>query len=181
MKSKKFFIIVIVLLLCAMLVLTFMKIFNKNEEIAEITPGEEMTEEQERQTIISLYYINNETNTLVPEARVIDAKELLESPYKVLVEYLSNKPRSENLKNSIPEGTKVNNVGLSGDIVTIDLSKEFIENQEEKSIELAINAIVNTLTELNEVNSIKILIDGEERNEVTGTNINLSESFARKA
>lgn len=61
-----------------------------------------MTEEQERQTMIALYYTNIETNTLTPEARVIDAKSLLENPYKTLVTYLIDTPKNEKLKSSIP-------------------------------------------------------------------------------
>lgn len=86
---------------------------KKNENPTEITPMEEMTEEQERQTIISLYYTNTETNTLMPEARVVDAKELLENPYTTLIEYLMKKPKNEKYKSSIPENTKINKAELN--------------------------------------------------------------------
>lgn len=140
-----------------------------------------MTEEQERQTMISLYYTNVETNTLMPEARVIDAKNLLENPYKTLTEYLMEVPKNEKLKSSIAEGTKINNAERKGDIVTLDLSKEFIENKNADEINLAIFSIANTLTELNEVNSVKILIDGEENKEIEGTDIVLNKEFVRNA
>lgn len=65
-----------------------------------------MTEEQERQTMIALYYTNIETNTLTPEARVIDAKSLLENPYKTLVTYLIETPKNEKLKSSIATRNK---------------------------------------------------------------------------
>lgn len=182
MKKGKIFLIIIVVLFCVMLVLTIMKSLKKEEvtNVSEITPGEEITEEQERQTIIALYYTNVETNTLIPEARVIDAKNLLENPYKTLVEYLIAAPKNDKLKSSIADGTKINDATLSGDIVTIDLSKEFIENQDESTINLGIYSIVNTLTELNEVSFVKILIDGEENKTIEGTNINFSENFIRK-
>lgn len=175
MKNKKIFIILAVVVLLIAIILITAKFLKKDkvEEPTEITPGEEMTEEQERQTIISLYYTNIETNTLIPEARVIDAKDLLENPYKTLVEYLITNPKNEKLKSSIPEGTKVNNASLSSGILTLDLSKEFIAEENEEIRQLAINAIVNTLTELNEVNSVKILIEGEE-------NDKLSEQFSRQ-
>lgn len=140
-----------------------------------------MTEEQERQTMISLYYTNIETNTLMPEARVIDAKNLLENPYKTLTEYLIEAPKNEKLKSSIAEGTKINNVERKGDVVKIDLSKEFIENKSADEINLAIFSIANTLTELNEVNSVKILIDGEENKKIEGTDIVLNKEFARNS
>lgn len=185
MKKGKIFLVLIAILLCVMIGLALTKVFKKTEtgeqsDITEITPGEELTEEQERQTMIALYYTNIETNTLIPEARVIDAKTLLQNPYKTLMEYLIEKPKNDKFKSSLPEGTKFNNATLKGDMLLLDLSKEFIENQNEENLNLGIYSIVNTLTELNEVNSVKIIIDGEEKQEIEGTNITLNESFIRK-
>lgn len=117
----------------------------------------------------------------MPEARVIDVKNLLENPYKTLTEYLIEAPKNEKLKSSIPEGTKVNKAERKGDIVILDLSKEFIENKTADEINLAIYAVANTLTELNEVNYVKILIDGEENKKIEGTDIVLNKEFARNS
>lgn len=181
MKNGKIFLIligIIVLVVIAFLVIDF---GNKKEQenSTEITPGEEITEEQERQTIISLYYINPETNTLVPEARIIDVKNLIENPYKTLTEYLIESPKTENLKSSISNSTKVNNATINLGVVTIDLSKDFIENKSPENIRLAISAIVNTLTELNDVNSVRFLIDGEENKTIEGTDISFEKNFVR--
>lgn len=181
MKKGRIFLILIGIILCVMVVLTIINSLNKKEsaETTEIVPGEEITEEQERQTIISLYYTNIETNTLVPEAKVIDAKDLLENPYKTITEFLIESPKNDKLKSSIPEGTKVNSATKNLDTVVLDLSKEFIENQNADIIKLAIMSIVNALTELNDVNSVKILIDGEENKTIDGTDITFSENFVR--
>lgn len=182
MNTKKIFLILIGIAICIIVAVAIKSFSMKEEEqgTTEITPVEEMTEAQERQTIISLYFLNTETNSLVPEARVIDAKELLENPYKALLEGIIAEPKNEKLKSSIPKETKLNNVFLSGDCVTVDLSKEFVENQTEETIKLALYAIVNTLTELNEVVSVRILIDGEENVKPEGTEIELSTSFTRQ-
>lgn len=183
MKNKKLLLILAFVLICALIVVVFINLPKKEETgtTTEITPSEEITEEQERQTMIALYYTNIETNTLVPEARVIDAKSLLENPYKTLTEYVIEAPRNEKLKSSIPEGTKINGASLNGNTVTLDLSKEFLNGQNEENAILSIYSIVNTLTELNEVNSVRILIDGEENISIEGTNISLSEGFNRFA
>lgn len=179
-KRKILFTIILVILIIVIGVLVYMKLKNKDEEIAEITPLEEMTEEQERETMISLYFINPEISTLVPEARKIDAKELIKDPYKMLVQFLIDGPKNEKLTKAIPDGTKINNAVLKNGIVELDLSKEFIENQngETKQIELCIYSIVNTLTELNEVNFVKILIDGEGGKKIG--DIDLNQEFARQ-
>ena len=130
MKNKKILFVVGIALACIILIFLIIKYFTKNTEeiITEITPGEEMTEIQERQTIISLYYINIETNTLVPEARVIDVKDLLENPYKTLLENLMLESKNERLKSSIPEGTKINSINYEKGIIEIDLSEEFLNS-----------------------------------------------------
>ena len=183
MNRKKIFLFLIISLITIIAIVTAMKFVNKKEEAAptEITPLEEITDEQERQTMISLYFISKENNTLVPEARRVDAKKLLENPYKTLVEFLIEGPKNEKLQSIIPEGTKVNKAELKNDIVELDLSKEFIENQngDVDKAALAIYSIVNTLTELNEVNSVKFLIDGEENKKFENCDLSLSDTFIR--
>ena len=129
MNRKKLIIFLVILLVVIIAVLAFMKFFEKEKETipTEITPLEEITDEQERQTMISLYFVNQENNKLMPEARRIDVKLLLDNPYKTLVELLIEKPKNEKLESAIPEGTKVNSAKLQDNTIELDLSKEFVE------------------------------------------------------
>ena len=184
MNGKRLLIFLVGILVIMIIILGILK-WRSMENLAiqtEITPLEEMTEEQERQTMISLYFINPESNSLVPEARRVDAKNLLENPYKVMVELLIEGPKNEKLVASIPEGTKVNNATLKNNCVELDLSREFIDNQigDAKKVALSIYSIVNTLTELNEVNCVKILIDGEENIKFNNMDLSLEGEFIRK-
>ena len=147
----------------------------------EIQPEEEITDEQMRQTIVTLYYKNKETKELMTEGRMIDSKELLSDPYTTLIELLIEAPKSENLQSVIPEGTRVIKAELKGDILYLDLSKEFIDNHEggEEAENLTIYSIVNTVTELNEVNSVKILINGREDQSFNDNKINFRNAFVR--
>lgn len=153
--------------------------YNKNIIPEEFVPEEELSDENLRQTIITLYFMDAETATLMPEARKIDAKKLLENPYKLLVELLIEGPKNEKLLKIIPENTKINNVEIINGIVNIDFSKEFIENQNlgKTQEELIINSILKSLKELTEVRGIKILINGEENKEFPDGNIKFSEPF----
>ena len=179
--KKKLIIIVSAVIIILVGIMTYFYLTKEKAVSVEYQPEEEITNEQMRQTIVSLYYKNKDTKELMPEGRVIDSKELLENPYKKLVELLIEAPKNDKLESAIPEGTKVNNAKIEGDIVYLDLSKEFIENhaggQEEES--LTIYSIVNTLTELTEVNSIKILIDGKEDESFKDGKINFSEPFLK--
>lgn len=181
---KNSFIIVFIILICVIFIVTYItyKHFNKVNIKEDYIPAEEITEKQLRQTIISLYYKNKETNKLMPEARLIDTKELCNNPYEKLISLLLENPKSEKLEKVIAEGTKINKVELKGDIIYLDLSQEFIENQEADPYleKLSINSIVNTLTELNEVNSVKILIEGEEGKSFKSGEVTLKDELLRK-
>ena len=112
----------------------------------------------------------------------MDSKELLLDPYKTLVELLIKGPKDSTLSAVNPENTKVLNVSLSGTCVTLDLSKEFIDNAPEDGIQKSnmVYTIVNTLTELKEVDSVKFLINGESVAGFESDGINLTGEFVRK-
>ena len=145
----------------------------------EIIPEEEISDSQMRQTIVSLYFYNSTTKSLTSEGRLIDAKELVKEPYKKLMELLIKGPQNEALSKTIPEGTKINKVELKGDILYLDLSKEFIENHVggEENESITIYSIVNTMTRLTEVNGVKILIDGEENKAFKDSKIKFDDPF----
>ena len=182
MNKKLFIIIVAILILVIVGVGGYMLIKNNAQPTEnEIQPEEEITDEQMRQTIVTLYYKNKETKELMPEGRMIDSKELLSDPYTTLIELLIEAPKSENLQSVIPEGTRVIKAELKSDILYLDLSKEFIDNHEggEEAENLTIYSIVNTVTELNEVNSVKILINGREDQSFNDNKINFRNAFVR--
>ena len=155
---------------------------KKNKSInQEYIPQQEITDEQLRQTVITLYFLNLDTGTIMPEARKIDAKELIKEPYKVLIELLINGPKSEKMAKLIPDGTKLNKIEIKNDCIYIDFSNEFINEQKlgKEQEELIIKSIVNTVTELKEINSVVILIDGKENQEFPDGQINFKEIFKR--
>lgn len=180
--NKKLIISIIIIILILLGVAVWYFFFyskNTQNEVNEIIPEEEISDEQMRQTIVSLYFYDKNTKSLMSEGRLIDAKELLEDPYRTLMELLIQGPQNTNLSKTIPEGTRINNIELKGDTLFLDLSKEFIENHEggEEAESATIYSIVNTMTNLTEVNSIKILIDGEENKSFTDNKIKFDDPF----
>ncbi len=181
--NKKVFIITIILLILAIIGVAVYLVMQRNNEkqTKEIQPQEEISDDQMRQTIVTLYYQNKETKELMPEGRMVDVKTLLADPYATLINLLMDTPKSDNLQTVIPEGTKVLNIELKNDVIYLNLSNEFINNhkgglEEEKA---TVYSLVNTLTELNEVNSVKILINGEENKAFKDEKLNFKEEFTR--
>ena len=179
--NKKILIIFTVLLIIILtggyLIINYFKTHQEETIVEEYTPEEEITEEQNRQTIVSLYFLEKETNELVPEARLVDIKEIMNTPYDKLVNMLIEGPKNEKYTKLIPDNTKLNKTYKEKDMVYLDFSSEFLNyNKEDTSVKQnIIDSLVKTLTQLTEVNSIKILIDGEENeefNEVYSLNVN---------
>ena len=175
--------IILIILSVALIIGLISFIFYKNsrKEIKEYAPEEEISEEQVRETIVSLYFRNKTTKSIEPEARLIDVKKLISNPYEILINLLIQGPKNENLEKTIPEGTILRNAKIEGETLIINFSKEFVDNHTNgKEIEeQTIKSIVSTMTELNEINSIKILIEGEENKGFKDDEINFKENFIR--
>ena len=186
-KRKIFKIIMVILITLILIGIIVFIIFGKKEKTEEnsiteeYTPAQEITGEQMRQTIVTLYYNQKETNTLMPEARLIDVKLLAENPYVTLINLLISEPKNDKLESCIPEGTVLISAELKNDIVFLNFSNELILNHigGESKEKQTIDAIVNTLTELNEVNSVRILINGEEDLSFQDNLVNFKENFQR--
>ena len=181
--KKKFFIgLFLVLAIIGLIYMIIINtIFNKNEEIInEYIPEVEISDSELRKTLVTLYFLDKD-GKIKSESRLMDSKELLRNPYLVLINMLIEGPKDSNLSNSIPKGTKVIDANLNKNCVTLNLSKEFIDNAEGDVIQKSnmINTIVNTLTELNEVRTVKFLIDGEENEGFEEESIKLTNEFAR--
>lgn len=140
---------------------------TNSENTDEYIPQQEISEDQLRQTIVSLYFPSKETKELVPEARLIDIKEIINDPCDKLILLLIDGPKNEKEERIIPDNTKLNKSYMDDDCVILDFSEELLNynKTEEKGKETLINSIVKTLTQLTEVNKVKILIDGNENEE----------------
>lgn len=183
--NKKILWVAVILLLIAGALFCLWKYNEKKQEeqvsFTEYTPQEEISAEQERQTLVTLYFVNKETKMLMPEARLIDAKLLTQNPYATLVGLLLNGPKNEKLESVIPVGTRLNKVEINKGMAIVDLSEEFVKGvkvgaEEESKI---VYSIVNTLVELTEIESVKILIDGKEGACFEDEQMNFKEPFVR--
>ena len=172
-------IIMIILVILAVLICGIL-IFNTNVEV-EYVPETEIKEVDLRKTMVTLYFQGKENKELQKESRLIDSKDLLLDPYAELLNMLIVGPESDFLQKTVPEGTRLLSVELVGNCLNINLSKEFIENasQDENDKRNYIYSIVNTVTELNEVNSVKILIEGQESKGFEDIGLSFSEEFQR--
>jgi len=121
---------------------------------------------------VSLYfaaYTDTEAY-LVKETREISVSKEF---YKSVLEELIKGPESSELYPVVPSNVKVNSVKISDSTATVDFSKEIITNFEEiphssTTEVLAIFSIVNTLTGFEEIDKVKITIEGKDSGQIDG-------------
>lgn len=169
MKNKKILIIFIFILL--ILGITFFIIThiekNNSENLTDITPEEEISDEQMKQTMVTLFFIDSEKDNLKAEGRLIATNNLLSDPYKELVNLLLTGPKTSGLESAIPKDVKIISTNLEKQCVTLDFSSEILNFEDDNQKCNIINSLLNTLAQLNEVNSIKITINGEQNENFT--------------
>ena len=150
-----FFVICIIFLIGAYIVIN-MKVET------EYIPESEIEEEEFRKTIVTLYFKNKETGEISSETRLIDSKELLIEPYNRLIQLLLDGPENEKLEKIVPVNVKIVKVEFDKGYVNITFNEEFKnESISEETRNLFATTVYYTLSNLKEVNGIRIL-DGEE-------------------
>ena len=182
MKRNKKTIIAIITLIVVMFLIYFIynnmsieKQENENNQYQDYTPQEEISDEQLRQTKIILYFANNDTGELEAEVKVIDANKLLENPAKEMMNLLLKGPQSSSLKRIIPDGTVLHDVTVENRCATINVSNEFLNYGEEENKLKIINSIVNTLSNLKDIESVKFLINGESNEKFPDTYVKITQ------
>ena len=125
---------------------------------------------------VTLYFasLENDQAYLAKETR--EVKEQGENIYKAIIEELINGPSSEELYPTIPSDSVINSVKLSDGLAIVDFDLRIITNYEDiphssTTETLAIYSIVNTLTEFEEIEMVKITIEGKDSGEINGIHI----------
>lgn len=172
--NKKYILIFVFLFIILLIsgIFIIKKLKTKEQETAtieEYIPEEEISEEQkqDRDTVVTVYFLNKETGKIMPEAKVVDVKEMINNPYQTLIQLLIEGPTNEKLEKTIPENTTILGTSLKNECLTINVSSEILnyDKEKENAKENLIESVVNTLTELTEVNKVKIIIEGQENEE----------------
>lgn len=115
-----------------------------------------------QQETVVLYFANKE-NKLVAEERNIEFKQNKSMELHIVEELIAGPIQNNTLK-TIPLETKIRNIKTEDSICYIDLSSDFINKMppDQQQQTLAIYSIVNSLTNLDAINKVQFLIDGEK-------------------
>lgn len=116
---------------------------------------------------VFVYYASPDLSELVVQKRnVLSVQNPVELGKEILKELL-NGP----FGTTIPRGTKINDFHIkSGGTGVVDFSKEILEHSiGSQGEQTRVLAIVNSLTELPDIKSVKILVDGKEISTLYGS------------
>lgn len=151
--------------------------------VSSVFIGNENAQELNGKLPIHLYFKSLKTNKLEMEVRYVTIENLnnkLNDFVKIVIEELLKGTNDEvENKNIIPKDTRLISLPqIEGDSVTINLSKEFMNNLKNEDSECIVYSIGNTLTEIKEINKVFILVDNKKINNY-GNVINLNEGILR--
>lgn len=137
--------------------------------------------EAKREISVKLYFPNDQGTKLIPvEKKVTVSTDDKTDKYKAALGALIGGTTEKGQSNIIPRRAKLNAVKLDGDKLTVDFSGEIVKNFVGGSTgeEMLIGSVVNTLTEFPEVKKVRILVDGEEVESLSG-HMDLTQPFTR--
>lgn len=118
---------------------------------------------------VELWYPKEDHSGLDGEYRQITVRGEETLPRAVLSAWLEG-PRQEALYACMPEGAQVRSASVNDGICTVDLSVEFLTAMPSDQVEtlLTVYSIVNTLGELEGVEAVQLLFEGETADFLNG-------------
>lgn len=133
-------------------------------DLTRVALDSEGRPKQDGGKVITLYFGDSQAEYVVAETRMVQFDQS-ESIEKIVFEELKKGPVTKGLDPVIPKGTQLLSVKTQDGICTLNLSKEFINNHMGGTAgeAMTINAIVNSLTELPNINKVQFLIEGQIR------------------
>ena len=121
---------------------------------------------------VTLYfaYVEDEEFYLSTETREIGASVDI---YEEAIRQLIDGPRDKSLYPTLPSDTSVNSIKVSDKLAVVDFDIRIISNFQEiphssTTETLAIYSIVNTLTGFDEIEKVRITVEGKESGEIDG-------------
>ncbi|MCX7772560.1 MAG: GerMN domain-containing protein [Clostridia bacterium] len=156
----------------------------------ELQPASSLTIDEEEAAVLNekvpvcLYFGDEQQTKLVKEIRYVDIKEAKKGASALasaIVKELLAGPKAKGLKAVIAQGTTLRSpVKIEGRVATVDLTKEFVDNHPggKALAELTVYSIVNSLTEMKEIERVKIIINGKETKKFKD-NVTLNSDFPR--
>jgi len=138
---------------------------DKEEKNHEEIQDQELSEYENEYVRITAYYRDSD-NTVVPVTRKIKRQEGIARA--VVESMIKNDENDDALKPYklcalLPEGTEILGMNIKDSTVIVDFNEKFLEYEDKTEEVNAISSIVYSLTEFNNINDVKIHVEGREK------------------
>ena len=120
--------------------------------------GEQINSSQK--ATLKLYFSNKAGTRLVPETREVHYSSNI-SLEKLVMEQLIEGPRKSGLLATIPSETKLITITVVDGVCYVNLDEMFLNQNQEISEPVVLYSIVDSLTELTEIDKVQISINGD--------------------
>ncbi len=121
-------------------------------------PGQQINSSM--RTVLRLYFADKSGSGLLEETRVVYYSSNI-SMEKLVMEQMIEGPKTSGMLATIPAGTKLINVSVVDRICYISLDETFLNQNSEISEQTVLFSIVNSMTELANVDKVQISINGD--------------------
>lgn len=129
-----------------------------NENIKE-------TEDEEEMMALALYYILDIDNEFTLAREIHKVKKTDQVAKVAMKELISGKILTDKAIRPLPEHTKIHSINVKGKKAIIDFDKSVLDHAIGASLEAeSIQAIVNTLTEFDNIKEVEFWVDGSKEN-----------------
>jgi germination protein M len=129
-------------------------------------PGQQISSSQV--TTLTLYFSNADGTALVPETREVHYSSNT-SLDKLVMEQLLEGPKESSSLATIPTGTKLITVSVVDGVCYVNLDETFSNQNQEISEQVVLYSIVDSLTELSNIDKVQISINGDTKGKVRYT------------
>jgi germination protein M len=120
----------------------------------------------EEQTAARVYFVRDEK--VATAGRTVDSPGVAQGAMTALLEGTTAEEATDGMSSAIPEGTRLLSVDIDGTEARVDLSSEFENGGGSLSMQLRVAQVVFTLTQFDSVETVTILIDGQEQTDGIG-------------
>ena len=111
--------------------------------------------------VIALYFTGKDSDKLYRTSRTVKVADQQPIEYYI-VSGLIKGPAEKEYESVIDRKTELISVDTEDDVCFVNFSSSFVEKNSGDKAQLAVYSVVNSLTELNNINRVQFLIDGKK-------------------
>lgn len=174
--KNKYFVLGMVIVLCAVTI-TIISSLKDKEDVTPVSGINASSNMDIRPNMVPvyLYFANEDMTALSAETRYIPIEEASKSVANlatvIVNELIEGPSKTSELCSVIPEDTElIDTIEVEKDKAIVNFNVSFVDNHPggKENEQMTIYSIVNSLTELKDINSVEFRIDGELREEYLG-------------